>query len=81
MKAILPFLTSLLMAFGIANAGQTYFVSPTGDDTHDGRTEVTAWRSVSKVNATVFAPGDIVSFQRDGAWHEPLKPALGGAVS
>src|SRR5206468_144208 len=40
-------------------AGVTYYVSATGTDANNGLTATTAWRSISKANATV-KPGDTV---------------------
>lgn len=73
-------LTALVMAVNLASAGQTYYVGPRGNDGLDGRTEVTAWRSVSRVNNENFAPGDVVKFERGGVWREPLKPKSGGTA-
>lgn len=56
-----------------------YYVSPTGNDAHDGKSEATAWRTVAKVNASTFAPGDQVLFARGGEWRESLKPGSSGA--
>ncbi len=41
-----------------------YYVSPSGDDSNPG-TRARPWRSVEKVNASDFRPGDCVSFQAD----------------
>jgi len=35
-----------------------------GDDDHDGRSPAAAWRSLAKVSATTFAPGDSILLQR-----------------
>jgi hypothetical protein len=61
-------------------AGETYYVSPQGDDALDGRTEAMAWRSVSRVNERRFAPGDVVMFQRGGIWRQALKPKSSGTL-
>jgi hypothetical protein len=55
-------------AFGAAR----YYVSPSGDDKQDGRSQATAWRTAAKVNSTRFDPGDSILFQRGGNWHEQL---------
>jgi hypothetical protein len=56
-----------------------YHVSPQGNDDADGRSPATAWRTVAKVNATAFAPGDQILFARGGEWRESLKASSHGA--
>lgn len=45
------------------NSGTKYYVSPNGDDANDGLNPATAWKTVAKVAATTFAPGDTVLFE------------------
>jgi hypothetical protein len=40
--------------------GTTYYVSPSGDDSHDGKSPSTAWQTLGKVTSTTFQPGDSV---------------------
>ncbi len=63
-RALASFLCSLsLWALGPTDAySRHYYVSPFGDDSNPG-TQGRPWRSVEKVNAADFKPGDIVSFQ------------------
>jgi hypothetical protein len=56
----------------------TYYVSSAGNDANDGRTPATAWRSVEKVNATAFAPGDQILFARGSTWRDSLKASSSG---
>ncbi|MBI5534770.1 MAG: right-handed parallel beta-helix repeat-containing protein [Deltaproteobacteria bacterium] len=46
--------------------------STTGNDANDGLTPQTAWKTVAKVNATSFVPGDNIAFKRGEVWHEAL---------
>ena len=41
----------------------TYYISSTGNDGQDGKTLATAWRTIKKVNATEFNPGDSILFE------------------
>lgn len=59
--------------------GPAYFVSPTGNDSNDGRSPDRAWRTCAKVNATAFAPGDWVLFECGGRWTEILQPTVSGS--
>ncbi len=44
--------------------GQKYYVSASGNDSNDGKTPETAWRSIAKVNSMRLAPGSGVFFKR-----------------
>ncbi len=45
--------------------GNVYFVSPTGNDSNDGLTPLTAWKTLARVsNAPDLEPGDVVLLQR-----------------
>jgi hypothetical protein len=50
-----------LSTLTVASASD-YYVSPTGDDSNPG-TRDQPWRSIEKVNATDFEPGDSLRFQ------------------
>lgn len=51
----------------------TYYVDATGgDDSRSGLSEPAAWKSISKVNNTQFAPGDTILFKRGETWRERL---------
>ena len=61
------------------NAGATsYYVSNGGADTNNGTSTATAWRTLAKVNAQAFNPGDTIYLQRGGIWIEPLVPPSSG---
>lgn len=45
--------------------GTAYYVSENGDDSNDGLTPKTPWKTLEKVNSFPFAFGDAVFFQRD----------------
>jgi hypothetical protein len=55
-----------------------YYVSPAGDDTGDGLSPLSAWRTVAKVNSTALPPGAHVLFERGGEWHEQLSVSSSG---
>jgi hypothetical protein len=58
--------------------GSDYFVSPRGDDRGDGLSELTAWKTVARVNAAAFQPGDRILFERGGEWRESLQASSSG---
>ncbi|KQO58838.1 hypothetical protein [Sphingomonas sp. Leaf257] len=54
------------------------YVSPTGDDTADGKTPATAWKSLAVAAMLgVLAAGSDVRLARGGAWAETLLPIYG----
>jgi len=58
-----------------AQTGTVYYVdSEKGDDTGAGTSEALAWKSLEKVNATEFKPGDSVLFRSGGHWDGALWP-------
>lgn len=51
----------------------TYYVDAiAGDDSANGTSEATAWKSVAKVNASSFSPGDSILLKRGCEWREKL---------
>ncbi len=58
----------------------TFHVSPRGDDTKDGGSPATAWRTVARVNAHGFEPGDEIHFERGGEWRESLVASSSGTT-
>ncbi len=59
----------------------TYYVDATlGDDTRDGLSETNAWKSVAKVNATAFLPGDSILFKCGETWREQLVVPSSGTL-
>ena len=70
-----PFLAIVALA-----VSHTYYVNPGGSDANDGLTPEKPWKTVAKVNATAFAPGDQILFARGGNWRESLKASSSGAA-
>ncbi|GAV37814.1 right-handed parallel beta-helix repeat-containing protein [Streptomyces acidiscabies] len=60
-------------------AGTTYFVSANGSDSNAGTSSSAPWRSLSKVNATTFQPGDTIRFEAGDSWTGQLWPKGSGA--
>jgi hypothetical protein len=60
--------------------GTSYYVdSAAGDDAADGHRPATAWRSLARVNAGTFGPGDQIRLKAGGAWTGFLCPGGGGS--
>ncbi len=63
-------LVSVVCHVGSVHAGSTagtnYYISQSGNDSNDGRSTSTAWRSVNKINTGVFAAGSTINLQGGG---------------
>jgi hypothetical protein len=58
----------------------TYYVSTSGSDSNSGTSTSAPWASVAKVDATTFAPGDTILFQRGDQWHGDLIASSSGTA-
>lgn len=59
--------------------GTTYYVdSIEGNDSNNGTSENTPWRSLEKVNAITFQPGDKILFRGSRMWTGQLEPKGNG---
>ena len=68
-------------AFAAKTAGTAYYVSSsTGNDNNDGKSELTPWKTLIRVNATVFSPGDSILLKTGDTWEEELILHGNGAV-
>ncbi|MCX5632679.1 MAG: hypothetical protein NTW93_03255 [Phycisphaerae bacterium] len=74
----------ILAVFALAAAqlqAVTYYVdSVDGNDTYNGTSEGTAWKTLAKVNAKTFAAGDYLLFKAGGIWIGQLHPLGSGAA-
>lgn len=57
----------------------TFFVDPAGDDSNDGRSPSTPWKTVAKVNGAPLPAGSWVVFKGGAVWNESLTPTRSGA--
>ena len=58
---------------------RAYYVDSTsGSDSNDGTSESAPWRTIAKVNASSFAPGDHILFKRGDSWRELLAISSSG---
>jgi hypothetical protein len=62
---------SALFLFASAGWAATYYVDATnGLDANNGLATAAAWKTIAKVNASRFLPGDQVLFKRGEMWRE-----------
>ena len=55
-----------------------YVDSSSGSDLNAGSSKRQPWRTIAKINSTLFKPGDVVHLRSGGLWREMLKPRKGG---
>ncbi|MBW5445712.1 DNRLRE domain-containing protein [Cohnella sp. CFH 77786] len=80
----LLFSTAIMVPAWIDDAhadGTSYYVdSVSGNDSYDGLSSATPWKSLNKVNAATFQPGDRILFKSGSVWNGQLRPKGSGAV-
>jgi len=79
MRAYLAFLGAVCLT-GTSWASTYYVDSAGGNDSNNGQSIQTPWKTVAKVNASTFVAGDSVLFKRGGVWNESLAPTSSGAA-
>lgn len=62
-KFLLTLLIAYLFSITSLYAQTTFYISSTGNDNNNGSSQQTAWKSLEKVNATTFKPGDKILFE------------------
>lgn len=94
MKKQISAILSLLLVFSVfagnrpfseeaaaATTGTTYYVdSVSGSDSNSGTSDSTAWKTLTKVNATTFSPGDKILFKAGDSWDGQLYPKGSGSA-
>jgi parallel beta-helix repeat protein len=55
-----------------ARAATYYVDAQRGNDSNNGTSASTAWKSISKLNQTTFRPGDTILLRRGQVWREQL---------
>lgn len=70
------FLFSIILVFAIQlslKAQTTYYISALGDDNAVGTSELTPWKTLSKINNSTFASGDQILFRRGDIFYGKLR--------
>lgn len=82
-RRILPtFLLLFWLGVGpMAAPATTYYVnSASGDDGNSGTSPAKPWKTLGKINATVFAPGDTILLKSGSTWTGQLWPKGSGTA-
>jgi len=72
---------SVLTACSGKITSSRYLDATTGDDSHDGKTPETAWKSLEKVNSAEFGPGAKILFRSGEEWVGELIPRGSGELN
>ncbi len=71
MKILLTSGIFLIINFWLV-AQTTYYISNDGNDSNDGTSPSSPWRTISHINSLTFVPGDSILFKAGGIWRENL---------
>jgi hypothetical protein len=75
-----PYGEGVLSAEVSARPGKTYYVDATGgDDDQDGLSPESAWKTLDKVNAATFQPGEYILFKQGEIWQGRLEVQSSGS--
>ncbi len=69
---------TIIIAFTAILHANSYYISNDGNDNADGKTAVTAWKSLGKVNIQTFSPGDSILFQAGNCWRGEMSVSRSG---
>ena len=81
MKTLLGILCFIVI--GQTAFGTKYYVSSSSgvDAGRDGKSPATAWKTLAKINSTVFVPGDTILLCKGDTWRELLTVPSSGTAS
>lgn len=69
-----------MIIVGANSQSRTYFVSSSGNDNNSGLSIKAAWRTIARVNQTIFQPGDVILFKSSEIWIGQLHPKGSGVA-
>jgi parallel beta-helix repeat protein len=71
----------LLLTLNSSGAAIDYFISSTGSDSADGKSTLTPWKTISKLNSTFtkLNPGDRILFKRGDIFNGTIKISNSGS--
>src|ERR1035437_6901832 len=70
----------LFLIFGLTANATHYYFSNTGSDAASGTSTGTAWQTITKLNATTFAAGDIISFNGGDVFYGAMVISQSGSA-
>ncbi|UKS26885.1 DNRLRE domain-containing protein [Paenibacillus sp. HWE-109] len=73
-------LISWIPTTALANNSTYYVDSVSGSDSNNGLSSSAPWKTLAKVNATTYQPGDTILFKSGSVWSGQLHPLGSGTV-
>ncbi len=80
MKKSIVTLLTIICIVPMLSAKNYYLDSSTGQDSHDGASPASPWRSLEKINSIVFSGGDTIHFVNGGEWRGYFEPKGSGQM-
>lgn len=74
-------LTFIIIHLTFSGFSATYYVSSSGNDSNSGLLTSLPWKTLGKVNATTFIPGDQILFNRGDSFYGSLTIGQSGSSS
>jgi parallel beta-helix repeat protein len=71
----------MIVSFTMLSFGATYYISNLGNDLNSGLSISLPWKTLGKVNASTFAPGDQILFNRGDTFYGSLTIGQSGTSS
>lgn len=66
------FILVLFLFISYSGSAATYYVSNSGNDSNNGLSEATPWKTIAKVGGFKFADEDVILFNRGDVWRESM---------
>ncbi|MBQ7820938.1 MAG: hypothetical protein IJ391_01465, partial [Clostridia bacterium] len=67
--------------WSVKAGGDVFYISPSGNDSNDGLSEDTPWKTTANIKASKISSGDVVLFERGGVWREKFTAVSGVTYS
>jgi hypothetical protein len=77
--ALLLVFALFILNSAMVSAADYYVNATTGNDGNAGTSPASAWKTISKLNAASFLPGDNIYFERGEVWREQLTVPSSGS--
>ena len=62
----------IFLVFHTIASATDYYISSSGNDSNNGLSSSAPWKTIAKVNASSFFPGDRILFNKGDVWRETL---------